>query len=187
MDMSSSVRPTLGDLISEMEAIALDGLEGAPREKGMALLRELMQDWLREAGDDKDTPVVCRILREDYVQLVEGLPPEARLHVLQGQVLDRRVRALSVRSWSLGTQAVDGTIDAARCRAQGVTLLEEADAILPSLRDLPDRELGARLERDLEEVRLEALYAIERKAMSHRLQRYLLDKQRNRDAPQIIP
>ena len=185
--MTASVLPTLGQLTSEMEPTALEGLQGAQREVGQELLQELMKDWQREAGDDSDTPVVYRILREDYAQLIDGLGPEERLTALRGQVLERRVRAVGVRGWELGTRTVDGALPDDVAHAQGERLLEDVDALLPSLRALPDRALGARLERDLEEARLEALYAIERKAMSPRLQRYLEDQRGAPTPPQIIP
>ncbi|HEX7838892.1 MAG TPA: hypothetical protein VF469_15550 [Kofleriaceae bacterium] len=141
------------------------------------LLDELVRDWLREAGTDDDAPAVIDLLRKDFNATVAGKPGPARLEVVRAQVLDRRIRRLGVQTFALGKQLVDGGVSRDEARSRGEALMKEIDAVASQVRALADAGARARLGRDLQEASMEALYAIEGKAMSLRLNHYASDAQ----------
>jgi hypothetical protein len=62
------------------------------------------------------------------------------------------------------------------------------DALAPRWQAIADAQARQTLQRDIDEVRMEALYAVERKAMSQRLRRYAADKQGGPPgAPSVTP
>jgi hypothetical protein len=92
--------------------------------------------------------------------------------------LTRRIGQLGMRSYELGSQLVDNRIDASEARTQGESLLREVDELTPEVKAIQDSDAQRRLMRDLNEVRMEALYAVERKAMSLRLNRYVQNQKK---------
>ena len=94
------------------------------------------------------------------------------------QQLTRRIGQLGSRSYELGSQIVDETIEASAARSQGESLLREVDELTADVKAIQDPEAQRRLMRDLNEVRMEALYAVERKAMSLRLNRYVQNQKK---------
>lgn len=144
-----------------------------PTPQVQQLARALAADWRREAGDDHDlAPDVLAILREDLDEALDGRDAEGRLLVLECEVLERQLRGLSRDSLALGKQVIDGEIDDSKAKAQGERLLKAAEALSPQIRAIPDEALRAPLQRDLNDLTMEALYAVERKAMSRRLSDY---------------
>jgi hypothetical protein len=142
-----------------------------------ALVDELLDDWQREAGEDAHAPAILALLRREFLDQAGARDETGRHELLLEHVLDRRIRRASVRSLNLGRRVMDGAIESEQARSEGEALMSEAKEIAPLIRELGDSEVVARLQRDLQEVTLEALYAIERKAMSRRLMDHQRDTQ----------
>ena len=159
---------------TELKREMLDAV-GRGRPDAGELVDELVDDWQREAGDGADAPAILALLRREFLDQAAARDEARRHDLLLEHMLDRRIRRASVRSWELGRRVVDGTIAADQARDQGEALMNVAKDIAPRIRELADAEVVARLQRDLQEVTLEALYAIERKAMSRRLDDYRRD------------
>lgn len=169
--------PNTQKLVSELAPTVLAGLEGDDRARGDELLAELCRDWVREAGSSGKADDVLAILRDDLARATGGLGPRERLAVLEAEVLDRRLRVLSRQSLALGKEVVDRAVDDATARERGKALLEKAEALSPEIDAIAATDRRPALRRQLEEIVLEALYAVERKAMSARLDRYARDQQ----------
>ncbi|HZS39229.1 MAG TPA: hypothetical protein VFF06_20500 [Polyangia bacterium] len=160
---------------AELERSLLAGLDGKQRDDGARLATELAADWAREANSDPDPPAVLEVQRADLDAAVSGKTPQQRLDVLRAQVVERKINRASVATWALGTGVVDGKIAGDAARAEGQKLLAQIDALTADVKTLADADTSKRLMRDLNEARMEALYAVERKAMSLRLNRYQQD------------
>ncbi|HEX7838893.1 MAG TPA: hypothetical protein VF469_15555 [Kofleriaceae bacterium] len=139
------------------------------------LVVELVADWRREAGNDKDSADVIALLRKELSDKLadaraQGL--EAGLEILRAEVYDRRARALSRRSFALGKAVIDGAIAEADARARGQQILDEVKTLQAQIRALKDPDRVRVLTNDLQEVSLEATFAITRGATSRRLSDY---------------
>jgi hypothetical protein len=157
---------------ADLEGAWLTGLEGAELAEGKQLIADLVVDWAREADSDPDPESVLAVQRTDLGQAARCKSAQERLNVLRVEVLQRKINRLSVASWALGTGVVDHKIAAEAARAEGQKLIAQADALVPRVAAIADADAVKRLRRDLNEVRMEALYAVEGKAMSIRLNRY---------------
>lgn len=178
------MEPDVDPLVREVESATLDGRAADEAPAARAELVELVRDWRREAGSDADAPAVIAMLRRELLEKLDGKPPAARRDVLRVESLERRVRALSVKSYALGQQVLDGKIPDEPARVEGQALMDAADALAPRLAAVVDEAAREVLRRDLNDVRLEALYAVDRKIMSLRLNRYAGDR---RGAPNVTP
>jgi hypothetical protein len=161
-------------LVVEIEAL-VSGHEAAAPPELHALAVELAADWTREAGHDRDAAEVLALLRRELaakLMAVHGSASGAEIDVMRGEVYDRRTRALSRRSFTLGKGVIDGTIAEATARTAGHQILGEVAALMPQIRALRDPERVRVLSGDLQEVSLEATFAVDRGAMSRRLSDY---------------
>jgi len=159
---SSGSEPAGDALAGEIEAQAT-GVEPANRAELASLAAELAADWRREAGRDKDTDAIVALLRRelsDKLAAARGGPAGAELEVVRAEVCDRRARALSRRSLALGKAVVDGAIAAAEARGAGEQLRRDVAALMPRIRALRDPDRVRALSRDLQEVSIEASFAI---------------------------
>jgi hypothetical protein len=132
-------------------------------------LQWLVDDWAREADPTPNPEAVLRFQREDLEAHTAGHDQDAKLDALRTHVLARRVDRLSARTFALGKEILSG--NDADGRARGKELQQEADALadeLSRLRPSPDHDP---IRRALGDAMMEALFAIERKAMSPRLAR----------------
>jgi hypothetical protein len=152
-------------LLAELAPEWLAGLEGAELAEGRELLAEVVADWAREAGSTPDPAAVLAIQRADLRPPADA---EGRLRALRARVLTRRVDRLSAETFALGRAILDGSATDPGARERGRELLDEAERLGDALRDAPGLE-GAR--RELSDALLDALYSVERKAMSPRLAR----------------
>jgi hypothetical protein len=128
--------------------------------------------WRREAGQDKDAEAIVALLRHELsgkLAVARGGAAGAELEVVRAEVYDRRARALSRRSFALGKAVVDGAITDAEARSTGEQILQEVAALRTQVRALRDPDRVRVLSRDLEEVSLEASFAIGRGPTSRRL------------------
>ena len=129
----------------------------------------LVGDWAREADTTANPDAVLRFQREDLQARTAGRGDDEKLDALRTHVLARQVDQLSARTFALGREILSGA--EADGRARGEQLREEADALAGRLDRLPPSpELGL-IRRRLGDAVMEALFAIERKAMSPRLAR----------------
>jgi len=167
-------------LLDRVIASATIGMSPGDAARMRELLDELVRDWLREAGTDGDAPAVIDLLYKDFDAAVAGKPVAARIEAVRAQVLDRRIRRLGVQTFALGKQIIDGGVSRGEARPRGEALMKEIDAVASDVRALADAGARARLGRDLQEAGMEALYAIEGKAMSLRLNHYASDAQASR-------
>jgi len=175
-DVSHAGIPKRDELVTELAGL-LDGLDEPGRARGLELARVLADDWLREAGDNELSQQVIELLRTELLAAASPLAPEARLDLLEAEVIDRELRPLSFESYELGKAVIDGTVIDAAATTRGREILARVEALGPRVRALLDAGRRRVLQRRLEEVMLEGLYAVERKAMSHRLGLYLKDMQ----------
>ncbi len=171
-------------VIAELSPEWLAGLEGPELEEGRRLLAEIVDDWAREADPTPDPAAVHRFQREDLEALGRGRDAAGRLGVLRTRALGRRVDRLSVGTYALGRAILNGAVDDEHARGQGQALLREAERIAAELKRLPHAPETEPIRRDLGEAVMEALYAVERKAMSARLAR---DADRAQGGPQVRP
>ena len=164
------------DIRATIEPLVTVGMPEMQRSRAHTQLDALITDWLREAGDDETTADTIDILREELEAKIAAASPAERLQVLEIETLQRRVRALSRESFELGKKLVDGAIARDAAGEQGQALMERADALGKEVAALNSAEAGEQLARELQEISLEALYAIEKKAMSLRLNHYAQDR-----------
>jgi hypothetical protein len=121
---------------------------------------------------------VLAILRGDLERDLQPLAPRERLVLLEAEVLDRELRALSNESFALGKQLVDGKVGDDEAKTRGRTLLSRVEALAPKVDAITIEARRVALRRQVEDTLLEALYAVERKAMSPRLSRYAQDQRK---------
>ena len=139
-------------------------------------LEWLVADWAREANHTPNPAAVLRFQREDLEARTAGRDGSARLEALRAHVLSRRVDHLGARTFALGKGILAGDVADEDARARGEALREEADALAAELRELPDSPELEPVRRALGDAVMEALFAIERKAMSPRLARESRDQ-----------
>ena len=132
------------------------------------LSRLLVADWAREADPMPDPDAVLRYLREDLDKITADVGG-SRLKSLEIALLQRRANQLNARAFSLASQVIDGTIDDEEARALGRVLLEECEVAASEIKGLGDSPPIGPISRSIQEAMLDALYVIERKAMSPRL------------------
>jgi hypothetical protein len=169
--------PTLEELQNDLAPRVLAGLAADELARGRALLARLLPYWLDEArAGGALAEQVLTILRDDLEREVQPLAPRDRLVLLEAEVLDRELRALSNESFALGKHIIDGSVADADARSRGRGLLDRAEALSPKVDAITLEAKRVGLRRQLEDALLEALYAVERKAMSSRLSRYAQDR-----------
>ena len=146
----------------------LAGLDGAELEEGRTLLAEIVDDWAREADSTPDPGAVLTIQREELQTAGAGRDAAGRLAALRARALTRRVEHLSAETFALGRAILDGSATDPDARDHGRRLLDEAERLGAALRDAPELQSARR---ELSDAVMEALYAVERQAMSPRLAR----------------
>jgi hypothetical protein len=154
-----------------VEALApewLAGLDGAALEEGRELLAEVVEDWVREADSTPDPHAVLTIQRQELETAGAGRDAAGRLAALRARVLTRRVERLSAATFALGRAIIDGSATDPDAREYGRRLLDEAERLGTALNDAPELRPARRM---LSDAVMEALYAVERQAMSPRLAR----------------
>jgi hypothetical protein len=162
-------------LVAELGARWLAGMDEAARAEGQKLLAELVADWAREAESDADPAAVQAVQKQDFEEAGQGQGPAQRLITLRTEVLERRIARLRVRTYALGKALIDGTVGRGAARDEGKLLLVEAEGLAVRVRAVGDAVAAARLQGALGDALMEALYAVEGKAMSPRLGRYQAD------------
>lgn len=142
-----------------------------------ALLDELVTEWDCEAGSDGDAPAVLDRLRRDFEVALAGKLGVSRLDAVLAEVLDRRIRRLGAQTFELGKRLIDGAVARDDARIRALAMMTDIEAVAADVRALTDVPARTRLGRDLQEVSMEALFAIEGQAMSLRLSHHASDAQ----------
>ncbi len=145
------------------------------------LTLELAGHWLEQANEGQspeEQRAVLKLLRGDLAAAMKGREAESQGEVLRREVFDRRARKLGRASFALAKAVVDGTSPAEQARPQGQELLARAKTLQDDVLDLRDQDTDAvrSIRRELENVMLEAAYAMDQGPMSLRLSRYAADK-----------
>jgi hypothetical protein len=156
-------------VLADVEARWLDGLEGAELEEGREMLRWIVDDWAREAARSSDPEAVLAIQKADLEEMAgQGTEP---LKVLRTRVLQRLVDRLGTATLALGEGILDGSVEDERGREEGKKLLAQAEELAAEVDRLGPTPRTEAIRRELGDAVMEALYAVERKAMSARLAR----------------
>jgi len=158
-------------LVDDLTSTWLAGLQGADGAKARQLAGELVADWAREADSMPDPAAVVRYQREDLEAMATNNGGDW-LRALDLELLQRRVNQLSATTFKLAQAALERKIGADASARQGRALLEQCEQYAADLDRLGSDEATTAIRRVLNEAMLDALYAVERKAMSHRLARY---------------
>lgn len=163
-------------MAEELEARLSEGLEGQELIEARRLFEALVADWKREAGSGSDAEAIHAAQVKDIESKMGGKSAKARLDALRLEVMTRRVRRVSAQSFELGTSILDGKTEAASAKNEGQRLLKEAEDLGEELKRFPESDETRRLRRDLGDALMEALFAVEGKAMSQRLHRHAGDQ-----------
>ena len=142
-----------------------------PEPEAREDLEWLAADWAREADGTPDPAAVLRFQREDLEARTAGRDGPARLEALRAHKLSRQVDHLGARTFALGRSILAGDVADGDARTRGEALRKEADALADQLRELPETPDLAPVRQALGDAVMEALFAIEGKAMSPRLAR----------------
>ena len=156
-------------VFDELSSEWLSEFRGPESVEASELLRAIIADWASAANVSDDPEAINVIQRATLEPAVRERAPAGRLAVLRAKVLEQK---LGTRTLALGKAIVDGQIDSDEARSTGEKLLAEAEELGPMIGAVDDQELMRPLRRELGEAFLEALFAVERKAMSLRLNRY---------------
>jgi hypothetical protein len=135
----------------------------------------LAADWRREAGDDDDSDAIIDMLLEDLGTAAQAIPASERLGLLHAQVTERAARRLSVQSFDLAKRRLSPEGAAADLSAQADALVQAHGALLQTLRSSVPADRRPPIERELQEVFLEATFVKAGGAMSPRLARWASD------------
>jgi len=161
-------------------------LSEADQERALPAARELVTDWAREADTMPDPAAVGRYQREDLdatIAQVGGDPVKG----LELELLKRRVNQLNAATFRLAQEILDGTVPDDESKPRGNELLKRCEQLAAEARDLDSNPVVVGIRRSLEESMLDALFAVERKAMSPRLARARPDSFADEGPPTIRP
>lgn len=154
----------------------LAGMNPAQRKRADGLLAELLEQWAWEAGANELSASVYDILERELVAASHGKNEDERFDLLWAEVVDRRLRVVSVATYALGQRVIDHAVSDEEARRRGHELLAQVEVLAAEVRSVTDPTRRRLLERTAQDAMLEALYAVERKAMSLRLERYRADR-----------
>jgi hypothetical protein len=163
-DVEARLRQELTDRFS--------GLQGAEADEATSLVPQLAAAWAAEARTNPEPDAVYAILRSDLDKALAGASPAARLDRLRVEVYGRQADALSRRSFDLGKRIIDGKVADPDARKEGQAVLSDAEALSPRVTTIADADAKRRIQQQVQDSAMEGLYAVERKAMSIRLNRY---------------
>jgi hypothetical protein len=157
-----------GALVDELTSTWLPALADDDRAKAVPLVRELVADWAREADPMPDPAAVVRYQRED-LEATTARNGGDRLRGLELELLQRRLNRLSAATFELAQETIDGEIGDEESRRLGRDLLGECEELSSELQGFGSNAVTDAMRRSLGEAVMDALYAVERKAMSQRL------------------
>jgi len=163
-------------VVAELAPEWIGGLAGPQRVEGERLLAELVRGWAEDADSTPDPAAVLRFQHRDLEAAGAGRDPLGRLAALTLAVLQRNVERLGTATFALGVAILDGAIGGEESRSRGRELLSEAEALGSMVKALPQSPEAMPVRRELSDAVMEALFAVEGKAMSSRLDRERQDR-----------
>jgi len=155
-------------IVEELSPQWIETLSSERRERARAVLAELVASWAVEADARPNPNAVLRFQRED-LEAAAGANAD-RLAVLERELLRRKVDELNARTYQLGLAILDGELGESERRERGRGLLTEAEQFGQRAKSL-GLEPADPIRRSLSDAVMEALYAVEGRAMSARLDR----------------
>jgi len=158
-------------VVAELAAGWVDRLPGAQRAEAEDLLAEVVALWAQEAEGTPDAEAVVTVQRNDLEAAWAKQDPAGRLETLGIEVLRRQVDRLGGQTYALGVAILDGSVSDEEAQRRGRELLDGAERLGPRVRELPQSPQTMPIRRELGDAMMEALFAVERKAMSARLDR----------------
>lgn len=160
------------------EAVAFDGLSPEQAASARPLVRQIVDDWLRQASEDRSLrpETLVRIGLADLRKAIAGRQGDQRLTNLRYLALKPQVQRTSGRAFELAKRVADGKTSRRDASAEAGQLQRSIQALFQAVRALPDDADQKRLlMRDLADADLECRYVIEEKegAISFRLNRHI--------------
>jgi hypothetical protein len=149
-----------------------------------AQVDELLADWQREASDPKVRDRVLDLLRDDLLAQLQGAQPADQRAVLSTELADRHSREVSRRSLDAARRRQRGELGPDEAREVGQQLLDELKPLQREVDALADGPRKQELQQRLQEVSLEALFLVDGKVTSPRMQRQASPPP---GAPSVIP
>jgi hypothetical protein len=146
-------------------------MDAAQRAEGERLLAELVASWAEEADSTPEPLAVLRFQKSDLEAAGAGRDPVERLDALRLMILRRRVERLGAATYALGIAILEGEMTGDEAGTRGRELLSEAEALGQRVKALPQTPEVVPVRRELGDAVMEALFAVEGKAMSARLDR----------------
>jgi hypothetical protein len=163
-------------VVAELAPTWIGHLVGPQRAEGERLLAELVRGWAEEADSTPDPAAVLRFQHRDFEAAGAGRDPLGRREALRLAVLRRKVERLGAATFALGVAILDGAIPEEDSLSRGRALLSEAEALGSLVKALPQSPEAMPVRRELSDAVMEALFAVEGKAMSSRLDRERQDR-----------
>lgn len=141
--------------------------------QGMQYLSVLVDSWYDDAGSI-DPDDLFRIGISDLHEALGNTSGSKRVQALEALALERTVEMVSSRAFRLAQGVIDETTSAKSVEGQANDIIEEINALLPSVKQLEDAALKQRLLRELSDADLECRYIKEGDptVMSIRLNQY---------------
>ncbi len=145
---------------------------------------QLAKAWMAEAERYPDLrDDILERHQSDFTTYLGDSQGPARQERLLAATLDHRLRRLNVRSRDLGQGVIDSTIENSQAKQEGQALMDELKPLGATIATIKDEALRRPLEREYQETSLDALYAVDRKVMSRRLNHYASSKKKTQAAP----
>lgn len=154
---------------AELLGTLFPGIATAQKAEAAKLLERLADDWKRESRGQTD-PAAVRVFQEKDLAAALGTSTGSdRLETLHAFLLQRLAEQLGRRTFALGKEIASGATKDPQAKTRGAALLKEVEHLAAEVKTL--KSAPPALRQELGEAMMEALYAVERKGMSMRLQR----------------
>lgn len=166
--------PNRNERYQAVARATLGGLSGTAYEKGLELVKALVDDWY-DGADGIDPDDLFQIGLNDLETALAAVPQAEVVRKLEYMVLERKVELVSTRAFQLAQQVVDGKRTTTDAYASAKVIAGEIDDLLKPVRQIQDEDLKQRLSSQLADGDLELRYIMEGESgvMSIRLNRYL--------------
>jgi hypothetical protein len=155
--------------IEQLVASFFPEASGESAKQAGELLARLAEEWRREAKGKAHPESIREFQEQDLSAALGDSQDEARMDALHGFLLQRRAEQLGLRTLSLGKEILSGEATDPQAKTRGAALLKEVERLAAEGKTLGT--IPPALQREIGEAMMEALYAVERKGMSQRLQR----------------
>lgn len=152
--------PDADTVATELAADLLPGGDDV-RARAIPLLRELVRDWIGQAGDGLEPTDVVEAGRENLEERLEDVGSEDRFDEIRLVVLEHNVDRLTRRAFGLACDTAERGSPGETTREAAMEVDRQLEALLRAVeRDdaLPGADRG-RVEREIRAAMLDATYA----------------------------